>query len=173
MIVVVGGHSRNIGKTTVMCRLIAATRDANWTAVKITQHGHSVCSNDGAACDCAPADAVHPFVVDEQATADETDSGRYLQAGAVRSYWLRTRSGQLAEGMDAVRKILATSANVIIESNSIMDFLTPDAYVFVRDPRVADFKLSAQRHVKRATRLVAMDEPAIEEWFAQTVFRRT
>ena len=37
-IVVVGGHTRNIGKTSVVAGLISALREFNWTALKITQY---------------------------------------------------------------------------------------------------------------------------------------
>ena len=33
MLVVVGGHSRNVGKTSVAAGLIAATRELGWTAL--------------------------------------------------------------------------------------------------------------------------------------------
>jgi len=41
-LVVVGGHSRNVGKTSVVAGLIAALQELDWTAVKITQYGHGV-----------------------------------------------------------------------------------------------------------------------------------
>ena len=44
MLVVVGGHSRNIGKTSVVAGIIRKLRGRQWTAVKITQYGHGVCS---------------------------------------------------------------------------------------------------------------------------------
>jgi hypothetical protein len=42
MLIVVGGHSRNIGKTSVICGIIRALPAWNWTAIKITPHAHSV-----------------------------------------------------------------------------------------------------------------------------------
>jgi len=42
MVVVVGGHSRNIGKTSVICGIIRALPAWNWTAIKITPHAHEV-----------------------------------------------------------------------------------------------------------------------------------
>ncbi len=42
MVVVVGGHSRNIGKTSVICGIIGALPTWNWTAIKITPHAHVV-----------------------------------------------------------------------------------------------------------------------------------
>ena len=44
MIVVVGGHTRNIGKTSLAAGIVAAFPEMHWTAFKITQFGHGVCS---------------------------------------------------------------------------------------------------------------------------------
>ncbi|HEX4605395.1 MAG TPA: hypothetical protein VH724_15450, partial [Candidatus Angelobacter sp.] len=52
-LVVIGGHSRSVGKTSVVAGLIAALPEFNWTALKITQFGHGICSADGKPCDCA------------------------------------------------------------------------------------------------------------------------
>ena len=52
--------------------------------------------------------------------------------------------------MPRIRKILATTQNVIIESNSILRFMKPDLYLTVLDPATADFKTSAQTFLDRA-----------------------
>jgi hypothetical protein len=148
-IVVVGGHSRNIGKTSVVAGLIAALSDMHWTAFKITQFGHGVCSANGEPCDCETAD--HTIAVSEERQgATGTDSARYLEAGAMRSFWVRTRQGNLAEAMPRIRKELERAENAVIESNSIMRFLRPDIYLSVLDPMVEDFKDSARFYLDRA-----------------------
>ena len=43
-IVVIGGHSRSVGKTSLVAELIAALPEMQWTAAKITQFGHGFCS---------------------------------------------------------------------------------------------------------------------------------
>jgi hypothetical protein len=43
-IIVIGGHSRSVGKTSVVAGLISALPDFRWTALKITQYGHGICS---------------------------------------------------------------------------------------------------------------------------------
>ena len=146
-IVVVGGHTRNIGKTSVVAGLIAGLPEMRWTAMKITQFGHGVCSANGEACDCETAD--HTIAVSEERVANGTDSGRYLGAGAVRSLWVRTRQGQLAEAMPRVRREIAGAENVILESNSVLRFLRPDVFISVLDAGVADFKESAKRYLDR------------------------
>jgi hypothetical protein len=152
-IVVVGGHTRNIGKTSVVAGLIAALRDRRWTAIKITQFGHGVCSANGAPCDCETAD--HTIAVsEERERSSGTDSSRYLAAGAERSFWVRTRQGQLSEAMPRVRALLAEAENAIVESNSVLRFLQPDVSLSVLDPGVEDFKASALRYLDRVDALI-------------------
>ena len=164
-IVVVGGHTRNIGKTSVVASLIAALPQYNWTAFKVTQFGHGICSANGEACDCE-TDAHTVAVTEERNRTSNTDSARYLQAGAVRSFWVRTRQGQLAEAMPRIRKELAGCENVILESNSILRFLQPDIYITVLDFSVADFKPSAQYFLDRADAVlfVSSRSKAIPLW---------
>lgn len=163
-IVVVGGHSRSVGKTSVVAGLIAALPEMHWMAFKITQFGHGVCSANGEPCDCETAD--HRLAISEERDAKSgTDSARYLAAGAVRSFWVRTRQGQLAEAMPRIRKELERTENAVIESNSILRFLRPDLYLSVLDPAVADFKDSARLYLDRAD-AVLVPEGRLEtpEW---------
>jgi len=148
-IVVIGGHSRSVGKTSVVAGLISALPDFGWTALKITQYGHGICSANGEACDCATAD--HAWAVSEERNRDgESDTSRFLVAGAEHAWWVRTEQGRLAEAMPRVRQVLGGAQNAIIESNSVLQFLKPDLYLTVLDPQTADFKTSAQIFLDRA-----------------------
>lgn len=148
-ILVVGGHSRNVGKTSVVAGLIAALPQMHWTAFKVTQFGHGMCSANGEPCDCETAN--HTIAISEERHgATGTDSARYLAAGAMRSFWVRTRQGNLAEAMPRIRKELERAENAVIESNSILRFLRPDIYLSVLDPAVEDFKESARLYLDRA-----------------------
>jgi molybdopterin-guanine dinucleotide biosynthesis protein len=161
-IVVVGGHTRNIGKTSVVAGLIAALPKRHWTAIKITQFGHGICSANGEPCDCETAD--HIIAVSEEHERDSgTDSSRYLAAGAVKSFWVRTRQGQLNEAMPRVRKLLAAAENVIVESNSLLRFLRPELAISVLDPSVSDFKASAMRYLDRVDALVVPEGAVFAE----------
>lgn len=153
-VVVVGGHSRNVGKTSVVAGLIAAMPEMRWTAFKVTQFGHGMCSANGEPCDCETAE--HMLAVSEERDGStRTDSARFLAAGAVRSLWVRTRTGDLAEAMPRIRKELERAENAIFESNSILRFLRPDLYLSVVDPTVEDFKESARLYLDRADAVLA------------------
>jgi molybdopterin-guanine dinucleotide biosynthesis protein len=160
-LIIVGGHTRSIGKTQLVCDIIRAFPDTNWIAGKITQYGHGVCAHNGENCDCAPAE--HACALDwEKHSETGTDSARFLQAGAKRSFWLRTKQGYLAEGLpllrNAVDDVAANTTRhdtaLIFESNSLMQFVKPSLYLAVVDPLKDDFKQSAQFALDRADALI-------------------
>ncbi len=125
-VVVVGGHSRSVGKTSVVASLIARLPERHWTACKITQFGHGFCSANGEPCDCQTDE--HTIAISAERDPNTgTDSARFLAAGAVRSLWVRTRIGNLAEAMPRIRKEIDAAENIIFESNSLMQFLRPDS----------------------------------------------
>jgi len=156
MLVVVGGHSRNIGKTSVVAGLIRKLRDQKWTALKITQYGHGVCSHHGEACGCE-TEPEHPFALSEEFEPSRTDSGRFLAAGAERSLWLRTPMGELARAKTTLSKIARSGSNIIIESNSVLELLNPDLFLMVLDFSCQDFKPSSLRFMDRADAFVVID----------------
>jgi hypothetical protein len=173
-LIVVGGHTRSIGKTQLVCDVIRAFPGTEWIAGKITQYGHGVCAQNGTDCDCAPTE--HVCALDWETRGDTgTDSARFLEAGAKRSFWLRTKQGYLAEGLPLLREALKEVASgeglqergqdvrvkgraVIVESNSLMQFVRPSLYFAVIDPMKEDFKESAQMALDRASALVIRGE---------------
>ena len=163
MLIVVGGHSRNIGKTSVAAGIIAATREARWIAVKITQHGHGVCSANGEPCDCAAYE--HPFAISEETAPGDTDSGRFLEAGAARSLWVRTAAGELGHAIPALKEL---TGNLILESNSALQFFQPDLYVMVLDFTVTDMKQSTRRYFDRADAFVVLHGEQPMPWDVPT-----
>jgi hypothetical protein len=169
-VIVIGGHTRSIGKTQLVCDIISAFPRATWIAGKITQYGHGVCAENGNHCDCAPDEHISAIAWETHAQSG-TDSARFLRAGAKRSFWLRTKQGFLAEGLplmrDALNRALPETPEdlpaLILESNSLLQFLKPSLYFAVIDPAREDFKDSARIALDRADALVLrgrVDTPA-------------
>jgi hypothetical protein len=50
--------------------------------------------------------------------------------------------------------------NVLVESNSVLEFLRPDLYLSVLDPGTADFKESAKLYLDRADALLLTTQQA-------------
>jgi hypothetical protein len=144
--IVVGGHSRKVGKTSVAAAVIRAFPDHPWTAIKISSHLHTG-SDDG---DCV--------VIEEKKLDQPSDSARFLAAGAARSLWVGVRDGHMQEVLPRLRPILSSSPFVLIESNGILRYLEPDFYIMVVRYAVEEFKESARETLGRAHAIVAVDD---------------
>ena len=168
-IIVIGGHSRNVGKTSVVAGLIAALPAYDWTAFKITQFGHGVCSRNGKQCDCASRDWCWAMT-EEHDKSGISDTSRFLVSGARQAFWVRTEQGRLHEAMFTIERKLNSAPNAIIESNSILEFVRPDLYITVLDPATEDFKASAERYLDRADGIVLhRSEQNPPRWFGISV----
>jgi len=167
-LVMVGGHTRNIGKTSVVEGIIRATQELNWTAAKITQFGHGVCSVNGETCGCAVSE--HQFSITEERHRDTgTDTARFLAAGAIRSLWVRTKQGELFTALPALRRQIEDDEFVIVESNSLRRFMNPAVYLQVLDTANPDFKLSSQQFFDLSDAYVLIDRPPEESVLANIV----
>ena len=98
----------------------------------------------------------------EDLKPNQTDTGRFLGAGAQSSYWVRTAMGQLSGALPAIRKVLAASENLIVESNSMIEFQQPDLYLVVLDFSQPDFKASSARFLGRADACVTIERDGME-----------
>ena len=144
-IVVVGGSGKDVGKTGVVCAVISALREYEWTAVKITGHDYPAGgSNESSAA----------LVIREETRAgEETDTARFLRAGAKRALLVKRVGDEVP--MDEIRAALGSDRNVVFESNRILDTVKPDVCLalvggderkasFVRLMRAADAVLTVQ-----------------------------
>jgi len=155
VLVVVGGHSRKIGKSSVVAGVIRALPEARWAAVKITQHGHRA-SGEG------------PYTLIEETAPSKADSGRYLAAGACRSFLLDVEAGSLNLAIPALREIITSSPNAIVESNSVLEFLPADLFLFVLDHAASEFKETSRQYAPRADAFVLVNEDtAAPDWRAE------
>ncbi len=109
-IIVVGGGGRGAGKTALVCGLMRALPEIPWTAVKITTHEHGKATP----------------IWEETVPGQETDTARYLAAGARRALLVTAGEGELAPIVEQILKEASPLANVIFESNSVLRHLRPD-----------------------------------------------
>jgi hypothetical protein len=96
--------------------------------------------------------------ISEERAASDTDSGRFLAAGARHAFWVRTPAGGLGEAMPRLRRVLSQAEHAIVESNSLLQFIKPDFCLMVVDGAVADFKPTSRRFLDRADALVVTSD---------------
>ena len=152
-IVVVGGDSKDIGKTALVCGIISALREFAWTAVKISGHDYEP---------AAPMTGANDFsarTIHEEASAGSgTDTARYLSAGARRAL-LVTRFGSEVPFQE-IQSALGSDRNIIFESNRIVDVLKPDVCLALRG-RSGETKPSFSRLLELADALVTLDRSGV------------
>ena len=147
-LIVVAGHSRGVGKTTTIEEILRAQREGRWAAVKVSAHRH-----------CDPGDT-KPLIERDYCADADTQTGRYLIAGAERAYLCRTPSSQLAATARFIGELHDSGFNVIVESNRLVDFLEPDVVLFAVAPRIADWKASSGVALPRTSAFVIRDPDA-------------
>jgi Ni2+-binding GTPase involved in maturation of urease and hydrogenase len=150
--IVVGGPSRKVGKTSVVEAVIASWPQYSWTAVKMSSHWHE---DETALCE---EDREEICRIDEDhACGSTTDTGRFLSAGASRSFWVRIQKGRLHEALPTLMPVLHSNPYVIIESNGIVDHIQPDLYLMVIRYDIEDCKESVRKTIGRAHAIVAVN----------------
>src|ERR1700722_18631250 len=159
-IIVVGGSNRGVGKTALVCGLMAALPDYRWTAVKITTHSHQPVSQgleniaDGPT-PRAPHSVRTPFfrqmfekrpgeaegqhqaapagsaIWEETMPGEETDTARYLAAGAARALLVSVQDGELSVPLNQLWPKFGRGTNFIFESNSVVHHVRADVCLLI------------------------------------------
>jgi hypothetical protein len=145
-IIVVGGHARNVGKTSVVVGLISAFSKYSWTAIKISSHRHREFS-----------DKEVEEICEEKDRGGSSDTSRFLAAGASRSIWAQVGKDNSESILAKLIPIIQTDPFVIVESNYILKFIRPDLYVLVLRSDVEEFKDSAKETFNQADAIVLMN----------------
>jgi hypothetical protein len=151
-IIAVGGHSRNVGKTSVTAGLIHAFRQYLWTAIKISSHQHTNINippkaNEEGLCE----------IYEEVNREGSSDTSRFLAAGACRSLWMRIEEDHADMGLRQLLPILQSYPYVIIESNRILRVMRPDLHLMVLRYGTREFKDSARISLRQADAVVAVN----------------
>ncbi|MDP2318888.1 MAG: hypothetical protein Q8O42_06055 [Acidobacteriota bacterium] len=141
-LIVVGGHSRGVGKTATIENLLRARANEAWVAVKISAHRH------------AQESSTPPVVEEAREPSPLTQTGRYLAAGAARAWLYRCPSQQLLAAAAFVTALVDSGWNVIVESNRVVRHLVPDAVIFVVSEATDDWKASSAACLRCAGAIV-------------------
>lgn len=148
-IAVVGGSGRGVGKTALVCGLIAALADLEWVAVKITSHEHWT---------------VEP-IWEESESGEETDTARYLASGARRAFLLTVPDHQdlnetvLGRVLGEFFRYAGRGQNVIFESNRVLHHVQPNLCLMVQgNVSASEPKPSFQQALRSADAMVARAE---------------
>jgi Ni2+-binding GTPase involved in maturation of urease and hydrogenase len=153
-LIVVGGSGRGVGKTSLVCGLIAELAEYRWTAIKISDHSHG----DG-----------EP-IREERTPAHSSDTQRYLDAGAHRALLVEAPDETIAETVRALWEQVDASTPLIFESNRVVDYCRADVCLAVTGGEEAAYKPSFARFAERADAVVVRSTADSAQRHARPVY---
>ncbi len=141
-VIVVGGSNKSVGKTSLICGIIAAFPGFRWIVVKVTSHNYGAIGHVWE----EPA----PGALEE---GQETDTARFLAAGAQRALLVSASESTLP--LHEMETALAGERNVIFESNRITEEIRPDIRLAIMSGSETGFKLSFFPFLSTADAVIA------------------
>jgi molybdopterin-guanine dinucleotide biosynthesis protein len=148
-IVAVSGLSSNTGKTTLVCELLR--RLPGWEAIKLTRGHYRSCGKDPQGCCVSDLLRDEPLIRSGREANYEAgkDTGRFWDAGASQVHWVIVGEDQVEAGInEALARVKA--AGVVVEGNSLLDFVNTDFAIMCARAGENKMKASARRTLAKA-----------------------
>ena len=121
----ISGSGRNVGKTTLICRIIHEMSDLKPVAVKISTHMHSLPEE---------SDWIirkEDFCVIRESRINSKDSSKMLQSGAESAFYAQGPDYRLPEILSALNKY-TFERPVICESGGLRNIIIPGIYLLIK-----------------------------------------
>ncbi len=154
-LLLIGGASRNVGKTTLTCKIINHfSKNHSIVALKIKtiyegdQFFHGKERN--------PLNENYKLSEDFDQIGNE-DTSKMLKAGAIRAFKLKTKSLFLEQAFDDFTKQIGNNFLIVCESNSLRKILEPDIYLLIKPTDGLHMKPSALELEKFADKIILTD----------------
>ncbi len=126
-ILLIAGDGRNVGKTTLACKIINKFSWENEiTGLKITPHFHPLKETDKVI-----AKNEKFVLIQEQNTESQKDSSLMLQSGASQVFYLQVQDEHLSDAFKSVVELVG-DAPIVCESGGLGKIITPGVFLFVR-----------------------------------------
>lgn len=129
-LIIIGGSSRNVGKTTLALKLIekyAATEKI--TGLKVTsirpgeETHHGSHENPG----------LQSFrIIEETVNSSSKDTARMLSAGADKVYYIETPDSKINVAMEMFLATINTGGPIVCESRSLRSAVIPGLFVLLK-----------------------------------------
>jgi hypothetical protein len=168
-IIGVGGLTSEVGKTTLLCKLLSAF--PHWEAIKTTRGHYRSCGKDPQMCCVSDLLSEEPVVRSgrESTYAAGKDTGRYWDAGASNVHWVIATDEQVEAGInEALSRV--KSEGVFVEGNSFSEFVIPDFFIMVVGSDSHKMKRSARQALSRVSAVYSSNRstPDIRDLFRGT-----
>jgi hypothetical protein len=136
---IIGGASRNVGKTELVCGLLRRLGQEN-RIISLKISGINPGTDPHHGDHGPPPEKFH--LLEETSTEGLKDSSRMLLAGAYRAFYLRTRDEYLQEALDYFFTIADKRSVIICESILVRRLVSPGLFIIIRSKNEESVKKS-------------------------------
>jgi len=156
---IIGGNARNIGKTTLACRIIKEFSDHHdIIGLKIVTHRKGDENYHGT----KEKELTDEFKIFEEKNAGiPKDTARMLRAGAKKVFMIRTKEQFLKEAINKFFSMINSSNIFVCESNSLNNIIKAGVYLMVKSPYVENEKQSARKLEKIADMVILSEQNSV------------
>lgn len=129
-LLLIGGTDRNVGKTTLVCKLIQQFSSThNLAALKITPHRHGECPT------CKLIYKTDRIIISEELNREGSkDSARMLMAGASKVYYIQCADANLEEAIRVIEPLIAPHEPIVCESAGLRQLVKPGIFIMMSSP---------------------------------------
>lgn len=119
---IIAGMGRNVGKTTLACKLINQLKGEQVIALKITPHFHE--------SGCKLLYKTEHFTISiEENNKSDKDTSKMLQAGASVVYYIQANDESLPEVLGYLLPKLPLNTAIICESGALRNYIKPSLFI--------------------------------------------
>ncbi|MFP4366101.1 MAG: hypothetical protein ACLFQA_03305 [Bacteroidales bacterium] len=152
--IIIGGASRNIGKTELVCGLVrrfGSTHDVVSLKISGIKSGNELFHGNH---DTPPG----KFHLMEETSRDGVkDSSKMLLAGASKAYYLRTRDEFLLEAVESFFSLVDKDTVIICESITLRKIISPGLFVLVKGIKEESGKKSLEEVLHLVDLIIVSD----------------
>lgn len=129
-LIIIGGSSRNVGKTTLVLRLIQKyAKTAAITGLKVTSMRPGEEKFHGSHYNLKPEEFT---IVEETNIYSNKDTSRMLEAGAKKVYYIETPDSLIKEAMESFMLMHPDGNPIVCESRSLRSAIVPGLFILLK-----------------------------------------
>jgi len=127
-VLLVGSNTRKTGKTSLISRIIETYGEKHSiSAIKLAIYDNK----DDLFSHYPEASDDGTFIIKEEKPG-EKDSGKFMAAGAKKSWFIATMQSQINQVIELLYEIKSAGGLAIVESTTLRNYILPGLFIFVQ-----------------------------------------
>ena len=150
--IIIAGTGQNVGKTTLVCNIIAQNKEKNIYAIKISPHFHKLTKPDKIIAQ------TNNYVIIKETNIDTgKDSANMLKAGAKKVFFVQCTDEYLPQVFNEIKKLIPEKSNIIIESGGARNIFKPTLFLMIKHTDINQIKIKSAKLLSHADKIIIFE----------------